>query len=668
MIVANIPVIEPPLWAILERKLIDTMNQAVEPLLQKYVRPNGELMWPPSDNYSSIHALDDTYESFHNWPLFYLLGGDERLLEYSQREFEAITRQFAGYDTGYGYPKVVKEYEPGYDWFHQGEGYIFFYLLCMADPDNAKNRERAIRFAGFYLNEDPEALNYDFELKLIKSPHPGSAGPARHNFDDFVPWTYRDWKEFYGLPFQDVEGVSRLEDIRNAEGAARMGQAIKERMSRGDTPVNLAATSMVANAFCFTGEEKYRLWVKDYVEAWIERTRQNGGIVPDNIGLSGKIGEYIGGKWYGGYYGWTYPHGWHSLGCALVVAGENAALLMKDPAYLDFPRSQIERLMDLGIERDGTLHVPYKHGDAGWYEYDLWIDGVLYEDGAASVPFQKSKSPILWKDGWFEFQPMEPHFMTHVWYMSMDPADKQRLRRLRNYRTRDFERVDYSIKSKKDWGGHDQPWAAYLDGEFTDYPEAILKYNLAQVYYRLEYMRRDRQDPASYKDSYLQARNPVTVEGLVQLTMGAPRIIFNGGLLMARLRYYDAERRRPGLPRDVAALVTALEADRAVVQLVNLNVMEERELIIQAGAFGEHRFTDVKYRIQDGERPIEAVPADMTAFDTVERTERVNGKWLRVKMHPQSQITLDLGMKRFVNDPSYAQPFMNEGTVERGSG
>ena len=51
---------------------------------------------------------------------------------------------------------VVKEYEQGYDWMHQGEGYLFFYLLCLADPTE-KNVERAKRYAGFYLNEDPEA-------------------------------------------------------------------------------------------------------------------------------------------------------------------------------------------------------------------------------------------------------------------------------------------------------------------------------------------------------------------------------------------------------------------------------------------------------------------------------------------------------------------------------
>ncbi len=31
----------PPEWAVLERQLIDSLNQSAEPLLEKYVRPDG---------------------------------------------------------------------------------------------------------------------------------------------------------------------------------------------------------------------------------------------------------------------------------------------------------------------------------------------------------------------------------------------------------------------------------------------------------------------------------------------------------------------------------------------------------------------------------------------------------------------------------------------------
>ena len=44
----NIPFVEPPQWAVLERSLIDLMDDAVHPLWERYVRPDGSVMWPPT--------------------------------------------------------------------------------------------------------------------------------------------------------------------------------------------------------------------------------------------------------------------------------------------------------------------------------------------------------------------------------------------------------------------------------------------------------------------------------------------------------------------------------------------------------------------------------------------------------------------------------------------
>jgi hypothetical protein len=59
-------------------------------------------------------------------------------------------------------------------------------------------------------------------------------------------------------------------------------------------------------------------------------------------------------------------------------------------------------------------------------------------------------------------------------------------------------------------------------------------------------------------------------------------------------------------------------------------------LILQAGAFGEHEFTSVKDR--GGVRPLAT-------------------KWLRVILKPGAVGRLELGMKRYVNPPSYASPW-----------
>ena len=101
-----------------------------------------------------------------------------------------------------------------------------------------------------------------------------------------------------------------------------------------------------------TGEEKYREWVLEYTEAWIARTRQHDGLLPDNVGLSGQVGEYIEGNWYGGLYGWTWPHGFYNIQMAATVTAANAYLLTQDAGYLDLPRTQMDRIVALGEIRD----------------------------------------------------------------------------------------------------------------------------------------------------------------------------------------------------------------------------------------------------------------------------------------------------------------------------
>ena len=618
----------PPAWALLERELIDKMNAAGPEVLQKYTRADGTLFWPTSPDFQSIDGLDDAYESFHNWPLFYMLGGDARFLVDADTEFDVITNDMTRYGSGHGYPMVVKEYQPGYDWFHQGEGNYLFYMLCMADPSNAKHIERAKRFAGFFMNEDPDAQNYDAQHKIIKCAMNGSKGPAFWAFGghQFWPW------DGYNMPFYDIPGGTSHEAVReNEELRTQMGQLIRERQGVGrHSRCYLAATTLATNAYLFTGEAKYKAWVQEYVDAWIERTAENGGIVPDNVGLTGKIGEHIDGKWYGSYYGWSWPHGWHSVGQAVSIAGQNAALLWQDLTYLDFPRSQIDVLMDRGIEKDDLLYAPQKYGDPGKVNYipGPWLQYPLTnEDGTA-----------LQVDGWFEFMPMYASDVAHLWAMSMDPTDQERAEKIAKKTGSKFDINAWH--HTKDSGGHDGGWLAYMRGEYPEYPEAILNHNLSQVEQRLNYMANDDEDPAGYGDAYFQRRNPITCEGLVQLTCGGPLPHYNGGLFVTRVRYFDPQQERPGLPPDVGALVTKMTADTTELQLVNLNKTASREVIVQAGAMGEHNFTSA--RVSTGQA-VQTVP--------------VNGMYLCVQLPPNTEIDLELGMARFVNAPSYKQPW-----------
>ena len=617
----------PPTWAVLERELIEKMNAAGSQILERYTRPDGTLFWPTRPDFQSIDGLDDAYESFHNWPLFYMLGGDRQFLVDADTEFDVITNDMARYGSGHGYPMVVEEYQPGYDWFHQGEGNYLFYMLCMADPSNAKNIERAKRFAGFFMNEDPEAQNYDKEHKIIKCAMNGSKGPA---FWAFAGGPYWPW-DGYNMPFYDIPGCTSHEAVRENETLrVRMGQRIRERQGVGDTVVNLAATTLATNAYLLTGEEKYKTWVAEYVEAWIARTEQNDGIVPDNVGLTGKIGEHIDSKWYGSYYGWSWPHGWHSVGQAVGIAGQNAALLWRDLTYLDFPRSQIDVLIEQGIEKNDQLYVPQKYGEPGKVNY---VPGAWLQ-----YPITNADGTALQVDGWFEFMPMHASDVAHLWAMSMDAADQKRARKIAKETGSKFDINAWH--HTKDSGGHDGAWLAYMRDKYPEYPEAILNHNLSQVEARLNFMVNDEEDPANYGDAYFQRRNPITCEGLVQLTCGGPLPHYNGGLFVTRVRHFDGQQKRPGLPADVGALVTKMTADTTELQLVNLNKTASREVIVQAGAMGEHNFTLARVNTSQG---VQTVPVD--------------GVYLRVHLPPNTEIDLELRMERFVNAPSYKHPW-----------
>lgn len=610
------PVIEssrpvpPPGWAALERRLLDDLSQAALEFARHHTRSGGTLIWKTSGS----AAPDDLYEGFYNFPLLYALGGDDRLRELSFTLWNALTRQL---DTDFR--RLREEFPKQDDWFHHGEGTLYFYFLGLVDPTDHELVVRARRFAGFYLNEDPEAPNYDARLRIIRSPRNGSAGPYFGSAERARPFVMAKGMAVYGLPLEDVSGIRSAADLENPENARRFGVALEERLYRGgDAPSNLAATSLAANAFLFTGERKYADWVKEYTGAWLERTRANAGITPDNVGLSGKVGEYFNGKWWGGLYGWRWPHGYHSVGQPLQVAAANAMLFSGgDPRYLEMVRSNLAQLIALGRQTEKTFVAPSRRETEGWVDY----------------------------------APVDKSYLASLWFMSLDSSDWQLIEKVRLAERQDWRRVA-GMHNKMD-NGHETPWLRFLAGDNPDYPEKILAASHEQVTARLDKMRRnvllvgdypgrwievapDQVDFTKLNEHHWQGQNPVTTEALVELMLGAPQIMYNGGLLHASLRYFDPARRRPGIPEDVAALVRKLEAGRIVLELVNLSPFQARDLIVQAGTFGEHNFTTVK------------APGQSVA---------VNRRFVEVRLAPGAGLTLDLGVKRFANQPTYALPW-----------
>ena len=631
----------PPRWARLERELIDMMNGTYELVLNRYTDETGKFRWPPTDQHVGSDGFDDTFESFWNWPLFYAIGGDPGFLEASHRQFDVIVEQFSSVQTPHGHPMAVEEYEQCRDWFHHGEGNLLFYNLCLADPDDERVRNRAARFAGFYLSESPVG-NYDGERKVVRGPMNGSMGPTYCDFTAFPHHPYGaayNWSR-RGLPFQDIDGIDSIDDITDPANEERLLAVLNERCSRGDVPMNLAITALMTNAYLLHGDERYRTWVREYTTAWLERTRDNDGIVPDNVGRSGEIGEYIDGKWYGGFYGWTWS-GWHVIGAPLTIAAENVALLEGGEfEATELVRSTVDTLLAHSIDRDvtpgddTTKYVPHRYGEPGDY--------LVYDVSYSSAPMLRDEAGQLrFEDGWFQFQPLSnPNYLLHLWFTTMADDDAKRLQSVRDHRRRDWEYLEPQCFGKSAGGGHAQAWFAYLRGEFPDYPRRILELDRYHVTFRREAIEREEPQPSYDSAHYLQYRNPIAEEALVQLTMGGPRPVYNGGLLQTRVRHYDADQQRPGLPADVAALVERITPKQTVLTMLNLG-SEKRRSIVQAGAYGEHTFRTVRWG------------RDLTADGGV-RT--VDDDHMQISLPPRSQISLVADIDRYDNEPSYDAP------------
>ncbi|MFL6078149.1 MAG: hypothetical protein ACJ73S_32710 [Mycobacteriales bacterium] len=631
VITASVPLLEPPGWAIAQRELFDLLDVAWRRFARDFTGPDGRLRY--RGRLSTRDGVDDFYETFFNWPQLYLLGGAGDLLAASERHWEGVTRQL----TELG--MVHDEYERGYDWFHQGESLLLFYFLCMAAPERWAGR--ALRFADLYV--DPARGNYDPEHRIIRRPHNGSDPGREGLFDgDAYPWLPAE-AEMYGFPLDWVlpPGGGTPEPGRDP----RLGEQMRRRMGAGDTAVNLAASGLVLNALIVSGEQRYRDWIAGYVGAWRERAAANGGVVPDNVAPDGTVGGLLEGRWYGGHYGWSWPHGWYSVGHAATVGALAAAAATGDDSFLDLVRPALDEIISRGKVmaytdadsslrskwtvqlgedvRTPTLHVPYRHADRGWFDHNPMMMAV----------------PLA------------------LWHHSASPADRERIERLRAASGYDWRTVR-AFRSKEE-AGHEEPWFAFLAGDDPGYPERILAAAQAQVRHRLARMERYRDLDVPEADIHVwQQSNPVVTEALVQLTWGGPQVIYNGGLQQARVRYHDARARRPGLPPSVAALVSGIDPDATVVELVNLDPGTARPVIVQAGAFAEHTIRTVEHTVCDDPSWIGDLYDYGHGQPAVTRTETpVDGPWLRVELPPSTRVRLTLRLDPRTRPPSYRTPF-----------
>ena len=159
----------PPSWALMERELINLMEEAAPLMVKKYAEPGG-----------ALYYVDDLYERFYNWGLFYAIGADGKLLDLALQEWNATTRsrddRFVNPARSRFRAQVHNEYynlvqpddwHPGNrlcsEWHHMSGGNMAFYDLGVACPTISENVRRARRFAAMFL--------------LVRTPKPRTTTP-----------------------------------------------------------------------------------------------------------------------------------------------------------------------------------------------------------------------------------------------------------------------------------------------------------------------------------------------------------------------------------------------------------------------------------------------------------------------------------------------------------
>ena len=430
------------------------------------------------------------------------------------------------------------------------------------------------------------------------------------------------------------------------EGGAdpRLGTEMQRRLGRGDVVGNLGVGGLVLNAFLVSGEPRYADWLARYVGEWQRRAAANGGLIPDNVGADGVVGSQLDGRWYGGHYGWSWPHGMYSIAQATLIGGMSAALATGDDRYLDLPRQLLDEI--IGRARSFAFTSSDSSISPRWRAHL----GPAADQPILLVPYRRSDR------GWFDWNPVQASVPVALWQYTADPADQARLDALRAASGYDWTAVR-PFRDKEE-AGHEEPWYAYLRGDNPGYPAAMLAAAHAQARRRLALMEQHAGQQVAEPDIHLwQNLNPVVTEALSQLTWGAPQVVYNGGLPQARVRYHDAQRRRPGLPPDVAALVSSIDPDATTVTLVNLSAAEARTVSVQAGAFAEH---DIETAGYTSAAPGWAGHHTEYISHDVKITGReiaVGGPWLNVALPPGTEVTLTLRLRLRVRVPSAQAPW-----------
>lgn len=611
----------PPEWALLERQLLENESCAISEFYNHFYDERGYYLHVA--RWGALDGTDDVIENSKFWTILHALGASDKVLELHKKVLEGAYRQYAAVTTistdVAKFGSFYKEFMPMSDFMHQGEGYQGLMFQGLSDPDNTLMRNRYKRFAGFYMNEDPDATNYDPAHKIIRSFWTGSRGPMLREGNVY------DWGgdlTFGKFNLLHHDG-SAMKDYEKEYPGILSQFYFFPQSTAGDHPLNLCSTQLALNAYMLDHEKKYRDWLLEYAGAWKERAELNNGNFPANVGLDGISGHGVvdkwyfdkkseKGKWYMGTYGWNFSY-WHwqnminhenNVFWGIWPGMANAYMLTGDPGYVNALRKQVDNLYENKKTINGVEMIPRNYGIHIDRDQPRKSNVFDVRDKKLFIPDGKGV------EGWYNWTTnMLIPELIDIYLLSMDRKDLERIPKT--------------------------GWISFLEGSNPDYPVESLRKELAFVRNTMDDLRIDPTTPDTRLADWANGYNPATVNELVRLMLGG-NLTGRIWSLHTRVRYFDPEKYRAGLPDDVAALVTKMEGGITNVTLVNINQVKSRRVIVQTGAFGEHQCLSVKSG--DKEYP-------------------VNSRSFEVQLEPGAGAELTISVKRYANQPTLSFPW-----------
>ena len=472
----------PPAWAKAQRDYFAALNAWHEAFLDRFInKETGVACWIEKER--NRGTLDDCGEYVATWDKFCLLGANDRVRAGLIKMWKDLYAQAHKIPGGWqdGYYRAGR----GYDGEHAAELVQLLFGVVEMAPEDPELRRQVIRIADLYI------------------------GPC-----------YNPKTRLFRNTWLDVGGGRDT-----PPGAPR------------DTLTHLPYMNAAWQAYCLTGDEKYRAWCLEYGASWNDLARENGGLFPHMVESATRT---IPADWWAGPFGYDYGitvimRGLHSMVGILMFLDRG------DQKHLSGYRSLVARLTKEG--REGR--------PASSFDGKAWGDKGLSHVGGILVvrPYEY---------GW--------------------SAEDRRF-------------LEQAVAAGGATG-LDVAKALYVEGLTPDraadiFQTAARRATSAMATLKSRPMPEKGDDVGDHYSAPARAELAY-IDGSIWGTSNNARC---GGVSSAPLRYFHRDGRQ-GLPTGVSAFVHKIEKDRVVAYLYNDNAQPE-QVMVTGGHYGTHRIDRV---------------------------------------------------------------------------